>query len=337
MKNSITKRYKTGDAQPQTGGKLPTIYSTMPGVRLRPGMGANAAARQILRYLLERMRANEDGIKADTDIEFLHEYRVAVRRTRVALSQIRNVFPPETVAYYKREFQILSQRTNDLRNLDIFLSTEASYRARLPVGRQEDITPLFDYLGSCRLGAFVAVVSSFESKPYERFLDDWDCFLRQPVGENYPHNARQPIIKLARRIMGRQYSTIMKDGVQALRHPNDEVLHDLRIECKKLRYLLEFFAGLFPPEEVVPLLRQLKRLQDNLGAISDLGDQRNYLYSIAEVLNIDEVQSRRALVAIGFLIEDMGREEQSMRNEFAEVFRRFASRDHQKQFQKLIN
>jgi len=330
------KRDKTGDARHQTAGQLPVGFLTMPGVHLRPGMASNEAARLILRYLLEMMRANEAGIKADAGIEFLHEYRVAVRRTRSALSQIRNVFPPEKVDCYKREFQRLGRRTNDLRNLDVFLSTEADYRARLPDDMREDITPLFDYLHSCRLGALAIVVVDFESKPYGRFLDAWDRFLRQPIGENSPSNARVPIIKLARGRIGRQYHTILRDGVYALDHPKDEVLHPLRIECKKLRYLLEFFADLFPPEEVASLLKRLKRLQDNLGAVSDLGDQRDYLSSIAEELDIDGAQARKALVATGFLMEVIAREQQSIRAKFAEIFKSFASTSHQKQFQKMI-
>jgi len=298
-------------------------------------MAANAAARLILRYLLELMRANEAGIKADADIEFLHEYRVAVRRTRSVLGQIRNVFPPEKVECFKREFGNLGRRTNDLRNLDVFLSTEADYRARLPGDMREDITPLFDFLRSRRSEVFAGVVASLESAPYGRFLDEWDRFLHQPIGENYPRNARVPIIKLARRRIDRQYHTVLRDGVHALDHPEDEVLHTLRLECKKLRYLLEFFAVLFPPEEVAPLLKRLKRLQDNLGAVSDLGDQRAYLYSIAEVLDIDGAQARKALVATGYLMEAIAREQQSIRADFVKIFKSFASPTHRNQFQKI--
>jgi CHAD domain-containing protein len=330
------KRDKTGDDPLQDAGQSPAAYSALQDVRLRPGMAANAAARLILRHLLEMMRANEEGIKADADIEFLHEYRVAVRRTRSALSQIRNVFPPEKVEYFKREFGNLGRRTNDLRNLDVFLSMESGYRARLPDDMREDITPLFKYLCSRRSEALAMVVADLKSKPYGCFLDEWDRFLRQPIGENYPRNACVPIIKLARRRIDRQYHTILTDGAHALQHPDDEILHTLRIECKKLRYLLEFFAELFPPVEAVSLLKQLKRLQDHLGAVSDLGDQRDYLYSIAEVLDIGESQARRALVATGFLIEIIAREQQSIRSGFADIFKSFASPAHQKQFRKMM-
>ena len=54
--------------------------------------------KAILRHTLAVMRANEEGIKADWDTEFLHDYRTAVRRTRSALSQIPGIFPPEITA-----------------------------------------------------------------------------------------------------------------------------------------------------------------------------------------------------------------------------------------------
>lgn len=334
--NFTNERNKTGKTRPRTAGRLPVASSTMPGVHLRPAMASNAAARLVLGYLLEVMRANEAGIKADADIEFLHEYRVAVRRTRSALSQIRNVFPAEKVEYFKHEFRTLGRRTNDLRNLDVFLSSEEGYRIRLPDDMREDITPLFDYLRSRRSTALVMVVTTLESKPYGRFLDAWERFLRQPMGENSPANARVPIIKLARGRIDRQYHTVLGDGARSPDNPNDEALHNLRIECKKLRYLLEFFAGLFPPDEVAPFLKRLKRLQDNLGAVSDLGDQRDYLYSIAGALDVDGARARKALVATGYLMEAIAREQQSMRADLANIFKSFASPAHQKRFQKMI-
>jgi CHAD domain-containing protein len=330
------KRDKIGDDLLQSAGQSPVAYSAMPDIRLRPGMAANAAARLILRHLLEMMRANEAGIKADADIEFLHEYRVAVRRTRSALSQIRKVFPPEKTEHFRREFQTLGRRTNDLRNLDVFLTTEAGYRARLPSDMRGDIAPLFDYLRSCRAEALALVVAGLESESYSHFLDEWDRFLQQPIGENDPGNAFVPIIELARGRIDRQYRNIVKDGAYALEHTEDKLLHALRIECKKLRYLLEFFAGLFPPEDVNPLLKALKRLQDNLGALADLSDQRDYLLSIAEMLDIDGTRARRALVATGFLVENIAREQQSLRTDFSGIFKGFASPAHERQFQKLI-
>jgi CHAD domain-containing protein len=109
----------------------------------------------------------------------------------------------------------------------------------------------------------------------------------------------------------------------------------LRIECKKLRYLLEFFASLFPSKEMSKMIRQLKRLQDNLGEFTDLEVQQRFLLSVAEALDMDDAGTRRALVATGALVETMARRQQDVKANFAETFREFASPAHRKQFRKL--
>ena len=48
-----------------------------------------------------------------------------------------------------------------------------------------------------------------------------------------------------------------------------EDLHELRKVGKELRYLLEFFASLYPAEVVKPFVKTLKGLQDQLGRFQD--------------------------------------------------------------------
>ena len=70
---------------------------------------ADAGARQIHSALLDIMVANEPGMRADLDTEFLHDYRVSLRRTRSLLGQIKNVFPEDAVTHFRTEFQWLAQ------------------------------------------------------------------------------------------------------------------------------------------------------------------------------------------------------------------------------------
>ncbi len=60
----------------------------------------------------------------------------------------------------------------------------------------------------------------------------------------------------------------------------DEVVHQLRINCKKLRYLMEFFAPLFPENEIKTLIKALKLLQDNLGNFNDYSVQQIFLRQV---------------------------------------------------------
>jgi len=59
--------------------------------------------------------------------------------------------------------------------------------------------------------------------------------------------------------------------------PQYQVIHQLRINCKKLRYLMEFFTLLLPPAEIKKLIRSLKMLQDNPGNFNDYSVQQQFL------------------------------------------------------------
>lgn len=314
----------------------PSAYSGKLDVYLHPNMPAGEATRLILRRLLEMMRANEAGLKADIDSEFLHDYRIAVRRTRSALSQIRKVLPKARTDNFKQEFRTLGRLTNDLRDLDVYLLAEADYRAVLPTNMQEDITPLFDELRSRRFQALANVVAGLESEAYIRLIKQWNKFLHEPAGKNDAEKATIPIIDLARKELTRQYRTIVKDGNTILKHTEDELLHALRIECKKLRYLLEFFSSLFPPKEISRVNKQLKGLQNNLGTFTDSTLQREYLLAVAGTLDIDESLARQALVATGYLVETTDRKREEAKSQFAATFKEFASPGHQKEFRRVF-
>ena len=108
----------------------PGSYSGKLNLQLKPKKRSDASAKVILRYLFEIMKANEAGIKADIDTEYLHDYRIAIRRTRSALSQIRNVFPTKVTEHFKQEFRTLGQLTNQLRDLDVYLLSEGEFRGQ---------------------------------------------------------------------------------------------------------------------------------------------------------------------------------------------------------------
>ena len=78
------------------------------------------------------MQRNEPGVRADIDSEFLHDYRVAVRRTRSALSQIKDVLPEDKVEHFKTEFGWLGQMTGPTRDLDVYLLQFEHLRNQLP-------------------------------------------------------------------------------------------------------------------------------------------------------------------------------------------------------------
>jgi CHAD domain-containing protein len=318
-------------------GKRPRSYSGKLALKLKPKKRADLSTKVILLYLFDIMKANEAGIKADIDTEFLHDYRIAIRRTRSALSQIRNVFPTKETDHYKSEFRNLGQLTNDLRDLDVYLLSEADFQARLPETMRNDISPLFDYLRILRKQALKEVIQNLSSSEYGQVLKEWDAFLKEPISKKTATpNGATAIVELAQKRIYKRYRRVIKDGDYILTHTQDELLHALRIECKKLRYLMEFFTSLFPRKKMTRLIKQLKKLQDNLGEFNDLSVQQEYLMHMAEELPIDDPRSRKALVATGYLVENLGYEQKGVKANFAHTFKEFASQGNQDLFRRLF-
>jgi CHAD domain-containing protein len=300
-------------------------------------MRADEAAKVILRFLLKAIKINENYIKADLDTEFLHDFRVAIRRTRSALSQIKDVFPTETTDRFRRDFSLLGKLSNLLRDLDVYLLTEKAYKAMLPATLRDEIDPLFDFLRGKRSKALEDVTNGLNSEQYSEILEDWETFLNQPP-ENSPRapNADVPAIDLARRRIYKVYRMVVKTGAQILENATDGRLHELRIECKKLRYLMEFFSSLFPDDKISILIKQLKRLQDNLGDYNNLRVQKEYLTHIAEELTIIDPQSRSTILAIGSLIGKLDEESQILKDSFSNIFTDFTSPSNKKLCRELF-
>jgi CHAD domain-containing protein len=183
------------------------------------------------------------------------------------------------------------------------------------------------------------VIVGLDSQAYARILHDWGAFLDEPLTQNpLEDNATQPIIDLARQRIYKRYRRVIKDGNHIiLDQPQDELLHALRIDCKKLRYLIEFFASLFPPKKVTRLVNQLKRLQDNLGDFNDLSVQQAYLLNIAGELPCSDTGARRTLVATGSLVASLARKQDQVKADFSETFTAFASRTNRELFRELFS
>ncbi|MBX3058662.1 MAG: CHAD domain-containing protein [Anaerolineae bacterium] len=311
-------------------GKDPGQYTAKPRLALDPALPAPMALKQLLRAELEIIQTNAPYIPQDIDTEFLHDFRVALRRTRSALSQFKDVLPAEPVARFRDDLKTVAQWTNDLRDLDVYLLAEPTYQAMLPDFMQADMAPLFAYLRRKRKKALRTAVSALRSPTYQQIMADWSTFLYTTA----PGASADPILPLAQRRIHKRYRRIIKQGQQILLSGSEPEMHALRIECKKLRYLLEFFITLFPPEEMALLIGQLKTLQTNLGDINDLHVQEAYLLRLAAELPLPE--SRATLLAVGALVAHLHQQRAQARDKFSAAFTQFATPENRRLFKQLF-
>ena len=305
--------------------KTPGDYSSKLRLQLEPNMRSDEATKIILRSLFRTMTVNENYIIEDLDTEFLHDFRVAIRRTRVALSQIKRVFPADITKKFQKDFAILGKLSNELRDLDVYLLKENTYKKMLPGSLRDEVNPLFVFLKNKRSKVLEEVKNSLSSREYAKVLRTWEKFLDGPPADSpTAPNATVPIFELARKRIHKRYTEILRNGDQLLETANHERLHALRIECKKLRYLMEFFFSLFPRKKISLLIKELKSLQDNLGDFNDLCIQQAYLRKTVDELPIADQQAKKTTLAIGSLIGSLEEQTQMVKGSFSEIFTRFA-------------
>lgn len=301
-------------------GRTPGGRGSKLCAKLDPHEAAAPALKRVLRALHEIMRLNEDGVRRDLDVEFLHDFRVAVRRTRSALGQVKHVFPVADLKRFRAEFDWLGQATNELRDLDVHLLGLQDEHVELPA--------LAEALRRQRESERRRLIADLDSERYTALARDWDRFLATPA-EDAPaeqvRNVRRPIREIAvERIRRAQRRVIERGRSIEVGSPREE-LHRLRIDCKKLRYLIEFFASVLDETAVNKLVKALKRLQDRLGALNDLAVQRGTLQRIAQETRGAGSCGEGDAVAIEARISQLDIREHEERERFATAFREFDS------------
>lgn len=316
----------------------PGEYSSKIKLQLEPEMTANAAAKKIFQFLLRTIKQNERGIKADIDTEFLHDFRVAVRRTRSALTQIKHVFQPDVTDRFKKEFSKLGQMTNLMRDLDVYLLNKNNYQKMLSPELRPGLDLLFENLATQRKIEHAKIIAVLSEKDYKELLNEWEIFLNsanQPDSKS-EINSDEPILNLAKAFISKRYAKILLAGKKIKAVAPDKALHSLRIQCKKLRYLLEFFSSLFPPEEINQLISQHKNLQQNLGDFNDYSMQQENLREYLAKIDLKQTDAITEAAAIGGLIALLYQRQKETRAQFEKIFENFSNRDNSALYEKLF-
>jgi CHAD domain-containing protein len=313
-------------------GGVPGGTSSKIDVPLAFEQRADAAASAVLRALLEVIEANLPGAIADTDSEFLHDFRVAVRRSRAVQRELRGVFPPAELGRFRDEFRWLQRATGDARDLDVYVLEFDGYRAMVREPMRADLDPLLRVLRTRRLLARREMVRALGSDRASALRREWCSFLQELVElplEARP-DAQAPIGTIVAQRIAKVYRRMVKMGRGIDGSSPAADYHELRKKGKELRYLLELFAEpLYPADVVKPMIRALKALQDVLGRHQDREVQVAMLHSLA-----DEVAAlpggAGALMAMGVLVERLREDEHGARSEFAQRFGAFASADQRR-------
>jgi CHAD domain-containing protein len=318
-------------------GCTPGDYSSKVDLRLDPAMPAIDALQGLYRSLYATMLANRQGTIESIDDEFLHDFRVSIRRTRSGLSQLKGVLPEEVTLRFKQEFGWLGRQSGITRDLDVFSRTMSREVEKVGAGSRVNLEQFFLLLEQRRTREHENLNAVINSKRCKILFRDWQKFLMAAIPpDRLPATAGEPIAEPVSRWIGEAWKRVRKKGKHLESDSPWSEFHRLRIECKKLRYELEFFRSLFPQELIDPLIDDLKVLQDCLGELNDLTIQQSWIGNLAADLEQAGANDRKLFMAMGCLQGVLAAKQAKYLDSFKICWHDFTSKENRHRFTTLI-
>lgn len=309
-------------------------------VPLDADMPATCGFRLVFANLATTISANWQGTIDETDSEFLHDLRIAMRRTRTLLAVSKNVLPDAVLGHTRSEFAWLAGLTGAPRDLDVYLIEWSHYVDPLGADAARHLEPVRNLLERHCAEAHGELASALRSDRAAEVMNAWWRWLTEPLAEplgneEVPTQAGRPLGRVVAKRIGAAHNTLLERGRLIGAETPAEQVHDLRKDAKKLRYLLECFGSLLPEGDRKQYVKHLKALQDNLGEHQDAAVHVEMLQGLAFELSDADV-SPETMVAIGRLTERLDQQRLAARAEFAERFAYYDTPATQRALQAML-
>ncbi len=311
------------------------VYDSAPAIEVGRDETAFDAATDLIDGYLAVARANEAGVIEDLDTEFLHDYRVALRKVRSVLSLFKSVYDPEQTVELKARFSAVMAPTGQLRDLDVQLLDQKRFFDLVPDRMHGGLEAMFSLLGGRRAEVQATLARHLRSKIYGREINALAKLFSRRRNLLPGPNASRASYDFACELIWKRYRKIGRIAAGLTRETPDAEVHALRIECKKLRYLMEFFAPVFPMESFRGILKPLKKLQDSLGLFNDLAIQQTRLLAFSDALG-DEPRKFDIVQSVGALVFVLHQSRAAERERIAAAFAAFNGDKTQRTFRQLF-
>lgn len=229
------------------------------------------AGRKLFRFHLHKMLLHEAGTVKGEDIEELHDMRVAIRRLRSAWRLVVEFFSPKVSGALIKGLQRTGRILGAVRDLDVLLEKASQYQQTLPTEEQDGLEPLVASWRAQREAARSEMIAYLNGRDYRQFVQRFTAFVTSEGAGAKTVDAYHPCPHRVRHVVPAviySHLAAVRAYEDGLVNPPLEYLHALRIECKRLRYALEFFREVLGPEARM-VIKEVTALQDHLGELHD--------------------------------------------------------------------
>jgi len=251
--------------------------------------GSAEAYRLLANQGMQMWQANLLGALTSADQEFVHQFRVSLRRLGSLVKVFKPALPSRYQAQWTKRLKALSRITGDVRDLDVMRSgiVEPMLQSAEPEA-QAHARAVLAALEEARQEALVQLQQLQYGGPLLKFARD----LQELDTDDFPKN----LPRFAEKQLSALHGTALKRLDRTLKSPSPENAHRFRIALKHLRYSCEFFAPLFDHAEMLGYAKEIAGLQDAFGFINDFHVALSRLQAWVALKNVSQ-ECRSAVVA----------------------------------------
>ncbi|MDR5874063.1 CHAD domain-containing protein [Vreelandella gomseomensis] len=220
----------------------------------------------MLEHQYRMIRALEPGVVAGIDPEFLHQYRVNLRRSRAVCESVLAITKVPGLKKRLKRLKRRAQATSDLRDLDVFLEDLDKTQPPLSANTRQGLQ---QWLEGFQRVEHHTLCQQLSAPEYAEELQGWQRFIAS--GEfDKALSTLSP--KRIHAVLEERIARHDDDLAALSFDASDTALHELRKSLKRIRYLADLM-----PDISKPFLSELKRRQRLLGDFQDLFTRQVWL------------------------------------------------------------
>ncbi|MGA2385644.1 MAG: YfcE family phosphodiesterase [Candidatus Bathyarchaeia archaeon] len=227
--------------------------------------------------LLGGFEENIDGVIQNEDIECIHKTRVTSRKLRAALPLFQPCLPRKKYKRWNNEIKKVTRLLGEARDLDVQIAFVKKYLKNVNPAEKKWVNILLRNRLDKRESIQPLVTVGIDKLKASGVLEDMGMFCKDTVAEqaNVSFDQNRVLEK------ARWHISFRLDDFQSLeKYVHEENAnqkhHEMRINAKKLRYTMEFFAPLYK-NKLKNEIETAKAYQDILGEKHDLEVWIEYL------------------------------------------------------------
>lgn len=233
-----------------------------------PANKGNTASRvhAMLEHQYRVIRALEPGVVAGVDPEFLHQYRVNLRRSRAVGESVLAITKVPGLKKMLKRLKRRAQATSDLRDLDVFLEELGKTQPPLSANTLQGLQ---QWLKRCQQVEHDSLRQQLRTPGYAEEMQSWQRFM---ASEKFDKALYKLSPKRIHSVLDERIDRHDEELAALSLDASDTALHELRKSLKRIRYLADLM-----PDIPKPFLSELKRRQRLLGDFQDLSTRQAWL------------------------------------------------------------